>query len=42
MVESRQKLHIKGTMTLSAMGQELPGELDIDIDNHRELQPGAK
>ena len=41
-VESRGKLHVKGSMTLSAGGQELPGELDITMETTSELQPGAK
>jgi Family of unknown function (DUF6263) len=41
-VESRGKLHVKGSMTLSAGGQEIPGELDITMETVQELQPGAK
>ena len=41
-VEERGKLHIKGSMTLSAGGQEIPGEIDITIETTPELQPGAK
>jgi hypothetical protein len=41
-VESRGKLRVKGTMTLSANGQELPGELDFTIETNQELQPAAK
>jgi hypothetical protein len=41
-VEARGKLHIKGSMTLSAGGQEIPGELDITMQTTQELQPGAK
>jgi hypothetical protein len=40
--EARGKLRVKGTMTLSAMGQELPGELDFTIESNTELQPAAK
>jgi hypothetical protein len=29
-------------MTFSAMGQELPGELDLTFDTKEELQPAAK
>lgn len=41
-VESRDKVHLKGTMTLSINGQDLPGAVDIEIETGRELQPGAK
>jgi hypothetical protein len=41
-VEARGKLHVKGSMTLSAGGQEIPGELDITMETTQELQPGAK
>ncbi len=41
-VETRGKLHVKGSMTLSAGGQEIPGELDITMETVQELQPGAK
>jgi hypothetical protein len=41
-VEARNKVHLKGTMTLSAGGQEIPGELDVQLETGRELQPGAK
>ncbi len=29
-------------MTLSINGQDLPGEIDIEIETGRELQTGAK
>jgi Family of unknown function (DUF6263) len=41
-IETRGKLHVKGSMTLSAGGQEIPGELDITMETVQELQPGAK
>jgi hypothetical protein len=41
-VESRGKLKVKGSMTLSVMGQELPGELEFTLETTRELQPVAK
>jgi hypothetical protein len=41
-VESRDKLRVKGSLTVSAAGQELPGELDLTIETTQELQPGAK
>jgi hypothetical protein len=40
--EARGKLHVKGTMTLSVQGQELPGELDLTMETNHELQPGAR
>jgi len=41
-VEARGKLHVKGTMTLSVQGQDLPGELDLTIETGSELQPGTR
>ncbi len=41
-VESRGKLHVKGSITLSAGGQEIPGELDLTADITTALQPAAK
>ena len=41
-VESRDKLHVKGSLTVAAAGQEYPGELDLTMDTTQELQPGAK
>jgi hypothetical protein len=41
-VEARGKLHVKGSMTLSAMGQDIPGELDLTIETNQELQPTAR
>jgi hypothetical protein len=41
-VESHGKLKVKGSMTLSAMGQEIPGELEFTIETSTELQPAAK
>jgi hypothetical protein len=40
--EARGKLKVKGSMTLSAMGQELPGELEFTVETNTELQPAAK
>ena len=41
-VEAGGKTRIKGSMTFSIMGQELPGELDLTFDTKEELQPAAK
>ena len=41
-VESRDKVHVKGTLTVSANGQEYPGEVDLTIETNQELQPAAK
>ena len=41
-VESRDKVHVKGTLTVSVNGQELPGEVDLTIETNQELQPGAR
>jgi hypothetical protein len=41
-VESRDKVHVKGTMTLAVGEMELPGELEFTINSTQELQPGAK
>ncbi len=41
-VEERNKVHLKGTLTLSAGGQEIAGEMDVQMETGRELQPGAK
>jgi len=37
-VSDREKVRIKGTLTLSAQGQEFPGELDATIETDQELQ----
>ena len=41
-VTSNGKIHIKGSMTFTAAGQEIPGELDLTIESGTELQPEAK
>ena len=41
-VTENDKLHIKGSMTFTAAGQEIPGELDLTIETNRELQPATK
>lgn len=41
-VEASGKTRIKGTMNFSVNGQDLPGELDLTIENKEELQPAAK
>ena len=41
-VESKGKTQIKGSMTFSVQGQELPGELDLTMENSVQLQPAAK
>jgi hypothetical protein len=41
-VESKDKTQIKGSMTFSVNGMELPGELDLTTENNSELQPAAK
>jgi hypothetical protein len=41
-VEARSKTRIKGSMSFSIMGQDLPGELDLTLDNQEELQSAAK
>ena len=38
-VEAKGKTHIKGSMTFSIQGQELPGELDLTLDTTTQLQP---
>jgi hypothetical protein len=39
MVDSSGKTRIKGSMTFSIQGQELPGELDLTLQNTTQLQP---
>ena len=41
-VEAKGKTQIKGSMTFSIQGMELPGELDLTMENNVQLQPGAK
>ncbi len=41
-VETKGKTQIKGSMTLSIQGQELPGELDLTLESDTHLQPAAK
>ena len=36
------KIHIKGSMTFTAAGQEIPGEIELTIESDTELQPAAK
>jgi len=41
-VSNKGKMRIKGDMTFSAGGMELPGALDLRIETNVELQPAAK
>jgi len=41
-VTANGKIHIKGSMTFTAAGQEVPGEIDLTIESDTELQPAAK
>ena len=41
-VSSTDKVRIKGDITFSANGQELPSTLDLNIETHVELQPASK
>ena len=41
-VESKGKTQIKGSMTFSINGMELPGELDLTTESNVQLQPAAK
>jgi hypothetical protein len=41
-VSSRDKVRIKGDMTFSANGMDLPATLDLSIESEVELQPSAK
>jgi len=41
-VESRGKTRIKGSMTFAAGGQELPGQLDLNMQTNVQLQPESK
>jgi hypothetical protein len=40
-VSQSSKLRIKGDMTFSANGMELPGTLDLRLESNEELQPAA-
>jgi hypothetical protein len=42
LVTGKGKTHIKGSMTFTAAGQEIPGEIDLTIESDTELQPAAK
>lgn len=41
-VEARSKTRIKGSMTFSVNDMVIPGELDLTLESHAQLQPGAK
>jgi len=41
-VDAKGKTRIKGSLTISAAGQEIPSELDLTLENHTELQPATK
>jgi hypothetical protein len=41
-VEAKGKTQIKGSMTFTIQGQELPGELDLTLQSTAQLQPAAK
>jgi hypothetical protein len=41
-VNSTEKIRIKGDITFSANGQELPSTLDLTIETNVELQPASK
>jgi hypothetical protein len=41
-VDAKGKTRIKGALTFSANGQELPGDVDLTLESHTELQPAAK
>ena len=41
-VSSTDKVRIKGDITFSANGQELPSTLDLTIETNVELQPASK
>jgi hypothetical protein len=40
--DASSKTRIKGSMTFSAQGQELPGELDLTLESKSQLQPATK
>ena len=41
-VQSKGKTQIKGSMTFSINGMDLPGELDLTLEKDEQLQPAAK
>ncbi len=41
-VDAKGKTRVKGAMTFSIQGQELPGEIDLTMENTTQLQPEAK
>jgi len=41
-VTANGKIHIKGSMTFTTAGQEIPGEIDLTLESETELQPAAK
>ena len=41
-VNAKSKIRIKGDMTFSAGGMDLPGSLDLTIESNTALQPPAK
>jgi Family of unknown function (DUF6263) len=41
-VASNGKIRIKGAMTFTSAGQEIPGELDLTIESDTQLQPASK
>jgi Family of unknown function (DUF6263) len=41
-VTANGKIHIKGSMTFTAAGQEIPGEIDLTLESETELQPAAR
>ncbi len=41
-VDAKGKTRIKGALTFSVNGQELPGDIDLILESHTELQPAAK
>jgi hypothetical protein len=41
-VETKGKLRLKGPMTFSANGQELPGDIDLTIESSSQLLPATK
>ena len=42
MVSIKEKVRIKGNITLSAKGMDVPATLDVNIETNVELQPAAK
>lgn len=41
-VETRHAVHIKGTLTLTINGQDLPSKLDLEMESTTTLEPAAK